>query len=119
MSRDLTKKQKGFVKDVIKTGNATQSALKNYDTIDYSTAGNIGSDNLKKPKIKKALELVLKQYEKELQDILKAMKKKNKNSEQYQVLVKAADTIQKQIQLLGGNPTENIKIAGCEITVRK
>lgn len=47
----LTKKQKGFIKDYIKTGNGTQSALNNYDTTDYSTAGMIASENLRKPKI--------------------------------------------------------------------
>jgi len=51
----LTKKQKGFVKDYIATGNGVQSALNNYDTDDYSTAGNIASDNLNKPKIQKAI----------------------------------------------------------------
>ncbi len=52
---DLTKKQKGFVEDYIETGNGTQAALNNYDTDDYSTAGNIASDNLKKPKIVNAI----------------------------------------------------------------
>ena len=47
----LTKKQKVFVKEYVKTDNGTQSALKAYDTKDYSTAGNIASDNLNKPKI--------------------------------------------------------------------
>ena len=51
MARKLTKKQKGFADDYVDTGNATKSALKNYDTEDYFTAGNIASDNLKKPKI--------------------------------------------------------------------
>ena len=51
MARNLTKKQKGFVKDYVETGNGVQSALKNYDTDDYSTAGMIASENLEKPKI--------------------------------------------------------------------
>jgi phage terminase small subunit len=55
MSTELTKKQKGFVKDYIETGNGTQAALNNYDTIDYSTAGNIASDNLRKPKVIEAI----------------------------------------------------------------
>ncbi len=48
---ELTKKQKVFVKEYVKTENGTQSALKAYDTKDYSTAGNIASENLNKPKI--------------------------------------------------------------------
>lgn len=51
MARKLTKKQKAFADEVIETGNGTQSALKTYDTEDYSTAGMIASENLKKPKI--------------------------------------------------------------------
>lgn len=31
MARKLTKKQKGFIKDYLDTGNGTESALKNYD----------------------------------------------------------------------------------------
>ena len=51
MARGLTKKEKGFVKDFVKTGNGVKAALKNYNTTDYSTAGNIASENLNKPKI--------------------------------------------------------------------
>jgi len=53
---ELTKKQAGFVADYLDTGNGVQSALKNYDTTDYSTAGVIAFENLKKPKILKAIE---------------------------------------------------------------
>ena len=55
MARGLTKKQKGFVKDYVKTGNGTVAAFENYDTEDYSTASMIASENLSKPKIIKAL----------------------------------------------------------------
>jgi phage terminase small subunit len=47
----LTMKEKAFSDLVIETKNPTQSALKVYNTTDYSTAGNIASDNLKKPKV--------------------------------------------------------------------
>lgn len=47
----LTKKQKEFAKEYVETGNATKSALRVYNTVDENTAGNIGCDNLKKPKI--------------------------------------------------------------------
>lgn len=59
MSTKLTKKEKGFVKDYAKTGNGVESALANYDTKDYSTAGVIAHENLKKPKIQQALEEAL------------------------------------------------------------
>ncbi len=47
----LTAKQRKFADKYIETGNATQSALQAYNTDDYSTAANIGSDNLNKPNI--------------------------------------------------------------------
>lgn len=46
----LTLKQRAFLREYFKTGNATQSALKVYDTSDYSSAGAIASQNLKKLK---------------------------------------------------------------------
>ncbi len=55
MARGLTKKEKGFVKDYVKTGNGTQAALKNYDTTDENTAAVIASTALRKPKIEKAI----------------------------------------------------------------
>lgn len=59
MSKGLTKKQKGFVKDYLETGNGVESALANYDTTDYSTAGAIASENLNKPKIVNAIQEAL------------------------------------------------------------
>ena len=50
----LTPKQKIFVEEYLKTGNATKSALKAYDT-NYNTASVIASENLEKPSIKQAL----------------------------------------------------------------
>lgn len=110
MSNQLTKKERGFVKDMLKTGNGVQSALKNYDTEDYSTAGVIAHENLRKPKIQKALQPAVERYRKELDAILSAMELKDKNSEQYKTLVEAANIIQKQLQLLTGGATENIAV---------
>src|SRR6185295_13028722 len=51
MARKITMKQKAFADKYLETGNRTKAALATYNTTDYSTAGIIGSDNLKKPKI--------------------------------------------------------------------
>lgn len=112
MASELSKKEKGFVKDIIKTGNATKAALNNYEIESKNkenVAGSIGSENLRKPKIIKALKPALERYQEELDEILAAMKLKDKNSEQYRILVEAANVVQKQIQLLSGNPTERIE----------
>ena len=55
MSTALTKKQKGFVRDYVKTGNGTQSALKHYDTKNENVARSIASENLTKPAVAKAI----------------------------------------------------------------
>lgn len=51
-NKRLTKKEKGFVKDYLKTGNGTRSALNNYDTTSENTAAVIASENIRKPHIK-------------------------------------------------------------------
>lgn len=48
----LTKKQKGFVKDYIETGNATEAAERNYDVKNRNVANNIGAENLAKPSVR-------------------------------------------------------------------
>lgn len=59
MARGLTKKQKGFVKEYIKTGNGRKAVLKNYDTTDDNVAGAIASENLTKPNIQNAIKEAL------------------------------------------------------------
>lgn len=51
MATKLSKKEKGFAKDYIDTGNGVQSAMNNYDVSSYSSAGAIASQNLKKLRI--------------------------------------------------------------------
>lgn len=51
---ELTKKQKGFVKDYIETGNGTLAAMNNYDIKSSEperVAAAIASENLTKPNI--------------------------------------------------------------------
>lgn len=57
----LTKKQTGFVKDYVDTGNATQAVLNNYDIKDNATARSIGSENLTKPSIVNAINSIAEQ----------------------------------------------------------
>ena len=55
--RKLTYKQREFVARYLKNkGNCTKSALEVYDTKDYMTAAQIGTDNLNKPQIISELE---------------------------------------------------------------
>lgn len=58
MSRELTKKQHGFVQKFAETGNATLAVKESYDLSDKNddnTAAVMGSELLSLPKIQKAL----------------------------------------------------------------
>ena len=55
MANKLTKKQKGFIEDYLKTGIGVQAALKNYDTENYNVANVIAVENLQKPIIIQAM----------------------------------------------------------------
>lgn len=110
MATKLTKKERGFIKDFIKTGNGTVSIKENYDVSNDNVAGVMAHTKLRKDKIKKVLNPIIDRYRNELDAILRAMELKDKNSEQYRTLVEATDKLQKQIQLLTGGSTENIAI---------
>lgn len=55
----LTRKQKGFIRDYVKTGNGTQAIMNNYDLdnskIPEKTASVMAVENLAKPSIAKAI----------------------------------------------------------------
>ena len=55
MARTLTKKQRGFVKDYVKTGIGSLAVKENYDVANDETARVIASENLTKPNIVKAI----------------------------------------------------------------
>lgn len=52
MARVATKKQKGFARDYVSTGNGSEAALMNYDTKDPEVAKVIASENLTKPNVR-------------------------------------------------------------------
>jgi len=58
---ELTKKQKGFVKDYLETGNGTRAVLENYDVKDENSAAAIASENLRKLKIQNAIKSIAEQ----------------------------------------------------------
>lgn len=56
MSTRPTKKEHKFVQEWVEHGNGTRAALVAYDTTSENTAAAIASENLRKPKIIKAIE---------------------------------------------------------------
>lgn len=57
MARKLTKKQKGFVKDYLETGNGSLAAKNNYNVSTDESARAVASQNLTKPTVMAYLEL--------------------------------------------------------------
>lgn len=66
--QNLTKKQRGFVKDYIETENGTQAVLNNYDAKDETVASSIATENLRKPYIIEAIEVKRKSLKQALID---------------------------------------------------
>lgn len=62
----LSKKQKGFIRDIIKGETGVQSALNNYDTKDYNVANQIAVENLQKPTIQNAIKSIADKIPNEL-----------------------------------------------------
>jgi len=70
----------------------------------------------KKPKLitstksyQKEIKPFVNQLEKESQRLLNAIKKKKLNKLQYEAAVRSLDILTKNVQLLSGKPTENVK----------
>jgi phage terminase small subunit len=59
VATNLTKKQKGFVKDYIETGIGSLAVKKNYNVVTDETARAIATENLTKPLIVKAIQEAL------------------------------------------------------------
>lgn len=52
----VSKKEAGFIKDYILTGNGTEAAVRNYNVKNRNSAAVIASENLRKPKICRIIE---------------------------------------------------------------
>ena|SRR3990167_8224232 len=91
MDKPLTKKQKGFVIDTVKTGSGTQAVLKHYDTDKYESAQVIASQNYDKPHIQRA--------------IIKLMEKENSGLDDNSLLKKHLTLLNKQEVIVRNNVT--------------
>lgn len=84
--RAITLKQKRLVEEYIKTGNKVQSALKVYDTDDYSTASQIAGETLEKPRVIEYMKSIS-------QDVAEHIKKLAFNAENENVQLSASKDI--------------------------
>ena len=60
LASGLTPKQAGFISSLVKTKNATEAVVENYDVKDRANAHNIAKQLLHKPLIRKTLEQALR-----------------------------------------------------------
>jgi len=65
----LSFKEKKFVETFVETKNATKSALEAYDASSVAIASQIGSENLRKPKIRDEIMRLLSSNDIELEEI--------------------------------------------------
>ncbi len=100
-----TAKQKKFAKEYAKTLNATQSALKVYDTKDKRVAEVIGSENLSKPIIRLEIEKLLKANSIEIKDILEIHKRNMLQDKNFPTSQKAVSDF---YEILGMKNTEKL-----------
>lgn len=109
---DLTKKQKGFVKDYIETGNATESAERNYDVANRNVANNIGAENLAKPSIINAIKSIADKIPNELLEKvhLEGLEATNEKGADYAVRHKYLDTAYKIKKLYDEGGQRDINI---------
>ena|SRR3990167_211243 len=110
-----TLRHKRLVRNIYKSRTMKGAMIKSGYAESYARGGNVK----KTGGYKKITKPILQRYQKELRAILDAMELKNKNSEEYQVLITAADKMQKQIQLLSGGETERITINTVSIKIKK
>ena len=104
MTQTLRHKKLG--KNLLKYATKKEARIQSGYSKSYASSGQI----LKTKGYKKTAKPILERYRKELQAILDAMELKDKNTEEYSILVSAADKIQKQIQLLTGGETERVGV---------
>lgn len=62
---------------------------------------------------------VVERWKRERDRIMQAMENKDLNKERYKTLVNSVDTLTKNIQLLSGGDTEQVRIVGVNLYVRK
>ncbi|MCC6323464.1 terminase small subunit [Candidatus Nomurabacteria bacterium] len=85
---NLTKKQRGFVKDYVAENNGTKAVMKNYDTKNVVVAASIAAENLGKPYIVEAIEIKRKSLK---QALIEVGVDEKKIAEKINVLLEATD----------------------------
>ena len=118
----MTLKEQGFINDTIKTLNPTEAVRRNYDIGSKGgsktkkqaqmTAGIMAHENLKKPKIIKAMKPIVKQLEKKRQMAINKLTNQKLDTAMARDLTGIIDTLTKNIQLMGGKATERTEITG-------
>lgn len=107
MKNKLSTQEKDFVKEVIKTGNLTQSVKKAYNEEDDNYAGVKGQRLIRKDKIKELIEPVVTRWQDLRDRLTEELENKDLSRENMRDITNTIDTLTKNIQLLTGGKTEN------------
>lgn len=114
--RELTRKQKAFVKYLIDNPKAsgTQAAIHAYDDTTYNAAAQIATDNLKKPQVLKMLNDAVEEAEGTILDVMRSSKALKKDAKHAAVAKSAAESV---IDRIHGRPTTHVQAVGTVVTI--
>ena len=101
--KKLTKKQQGFLKDYVATGNATEAAARNYDVKSRDVANTIGAQNLAKLSITTVLEKNVKEEEMDRKWVMRGTKELAEQRKELNVALGAYKFIAELLRLVNGN----------------
>lgn len=108
----LTIKQKRFVNEYIKTGNATESAARAYNVKKRITAKAVGGENLTKPNIQGAIEAKFKKEDLTVEWVLQGLKYHAEQTEARSTSIKAYELIGKYLSMFTEKTEQKIELEG-------
>jgi phage terminase small subunit len=110
MKNNLSSQEQNFIKEVVKTGNVTQSVKKAFDEKSDNYAGVKGHRLIRKDKIQSTIQPIVNKWIEIRDKLTKELEKKDLTKESMRDITDTLDKINKNIQLLSGGATENINI---------
>ena len=96
---ELTLKQEGFKRDLLKTNNPTEAADRNYDCKNRHVAEQIAYENMRKPEIQAAIRQEFKKEDLTVEWVLEGLKSLATNSDDEHVKTKNLELIGKYLKM--------------------
>ena len=101
--KKLTKKQQGFLKDYVATGNATEAVRRNYNPTTPDATRAIGYENLTKPHIVAVIDKDTQKAEVDREWVMRGTKELAEQRKELNVALGAYKFIAELLRLVNGN----------------